>query len=190
MNPTQFGPNEDLSLSQDLPQDLRICRAEGVDAVFLPSDAVMYPGRESGTYSTYVVEERLSSGMEEGPPTHFRGVTTVVAQLLIPSCRTWRFWGQGLATGSGNPSNDSRPYFPDSNRGCTHPPGTRRTRDGFPQCVTLDPEQRARATVLSRALKECRRRVARRRIPAAQLPGEIGAMISACPAARLDYVGF
>ncbi|MFO1461957.1 MAG: pantoate--beta-alanine ligase [Verrucomicrobiota bacterium] len=192
VNPTQFGPNEDLSrYPRDLPRDLRICRAEGVDAVFLPSDAVMYPGRESGTYSTYVVEERLSSGMEGGArPTHFRGVTTVVAKLfnsVLPDLAVFgaKDWQQAAVI---------RRMIADLNfpiRIEVAP--THREPDGLAMSsrnVYLDPEQRAQATVLSRALKECRRRVARRRIPAAQLRSEIGAMISACPAARLDYVEF
>src|SRR5689334_965546 len=77
VNPTQFGPTEDLSrYPRDLPRDLSLCRNEGVDAVFAPSNHEMYPAG----FSTYVVEEKLSSGMEGASrPAHFRGVTTVVA---------------------------------------------------------------------------------------------------------------
>ena len=54
VNPTQFGPTEDLSrYPRDLPSDLGLCRGQGGDAVFLPTDAVMYPGREQGPYWTY-----------------------------------------------------------------------------------------------------------------------------------------
>lgn len=84
VNPTQFGPKEDLSrYPRDLKRDLRLCRAEGVDIVFAPSNAEMYPGKAKGEYSTYVVEEQLSQGMEGASrPGHFRGVTTVVAKLF------------------------------------------------------------------------------------------------------------
>ncbi len=89
VNPTQFGPAEDLArYPRDLPGDLRLCRTAGVDVVFCPADAAMYPGRDAGRYSTYVVEEALGRGLEGGArPTHFRGVTTIVAKLDRKSTR-------------------------------------------------------------------------------------------------------
>jgi pantoate--beta-alanine ligase len=80
VNPTQFGPNEDLAkYPRDLNRDRGLCRAAGTDVLFIPGDRAMY---EAG-HSTYVVEERLSRSMEgESRPTHFRGVTTVVAKLF------------------------------------------------------------------------------------------------------------
>src|SRR5262245_1657272 len=60
VNPTQFGPKEDFSrYPRDLKRDLQLCRAEGADVVFAPSDAEIYPGRSAGRFSTYVVEENL-----------------------------------------------------------------------------------------------------------------------------------
>jgi len=84
VNPTQFAPTEDLSAyPRDLERDKALCRKAGVDVLFFPADAEMYPGRDTGGYSTYVIEEKLSQGMEGGSrPTHFRGVTTVVAKLF------------------------------------------------------------------------------------------------------------
>ena len=84
VNPTQFGPREDLSkYPRDLAEDTRKCRAEGVDVLFAPSDEEMYPRDGRGQFSTYVTEEILSRGMEGASrPTHFRGVATVVAKLL------------------------------------------------------------------------------------------------------------
>jgi pantoate--beta-alanine ligase len=84
VNPTQFAPTEDLAnYPRDLQRDLKLCREAGVDAVFTPGDAEMYAGRAAGNYSTYVVEENLSLPMEGVTrPTHFRGVTTVVAKLF------------------------------------------------------------------------------------------------------------
>src|ERR1700744_4470045 len=84
VNPTQFAPTEDLSkYPRDLKRDLKLCREAGVDVVFTPDDAQMYPGKAEGNYSTYVLEETLSQGMEGGSrPTHFRGVTSVVAKLF------------------------------------------------------------------------------------------------------------
>ena len=84
VNPTQFGPNEDFSrYPRDLKRDLEMCRRAGVDVVFAPSDGEMYPGRRAAEFSTYVVEESLSRGMEGASrPGHFRGVTTIVAKLF------------------------------------------------------------------------------------------------------------
>jgi pantoate--beta-alanine ligase len=84
INPTQFGPKEDLSrYPRDFQQDIRLCRAEGVDVVFAPTNEQMYPAIRGGLFSTFVVEEALSGGMEGvSRPGHFRGVTTVVAKLF------------------------------------------------------------------------------------------------------------
>jgi pantoate--beta-alanine ligase len=89
VNPTQFVPTEDLAkYPRDLRRDLKLLRELNVDAVFTPSDGEMYPdfgsteSRPTG-FSTYVVEGKLSQSMEGASrPTHFRGVTTVVAKLF------------------------------------------------------------------------------------------------------------
>ena len=84
VNPTQFGPAEDFSrYPRDLARDLALCREAGVDCVFTPSDREMYPPDGEGRFSTFVVEEVLSKGLEgKSRPTHFRGVTTIVAKLF------------------------------------------------------------------------------------------------------------
>src|SRR5258706_645978 len=84
VNPTQFGPEEDFSrYPRDLARDARMCRAEGVDVLFAPGDEQMYPLDDGGRFSTFVVEANLSRGMEGASrPSHFRGVTTVVAKLF------------------------------------------------------------------------------------------------------------
>jgi pantoate--beta-alanine ligase len=94
VNPTQFGPKEDLSrYPRDLKRDLQLLREEGTDVMFVPSNEEMYPGRAkpargdarptSVGFSTYVVEEELSKSMEGASrPGHFRGVATVVAKLF------------------------------------------------------------------------------------------------------------
>jgi pantoate--beta-alanine ligase len=80
VNPTQFGPNEDLAkYPRDLPRDLALLEAAGVDLVWTPTPEVMYP---SG-FQTWVEVQGLTKGLEgEVRPTHFRGVTTVVAKLF------------------------------------------------------------------------------------------------------------
>src|SRR5207244_940781 len=56
VNPTQFGPTEDFArYPRDLARDFQLCRKEGVDVVFSPSDQQMYPAASARTFSTYVV---------------------------------------------------------------------------------------------------------------------------------------
>ena len=80
VNPTQFGPAEDLEkYPRDLDGDLKKAQDEEVNGVFLPTDQVMYPRG----YKTYVTVEDLDKplcGITR--PTHFRGVATVVAKLF------------------------------------------------------------------------------------------------------------
>src|SRR5438309_6058938 len=84
VNPTQFAPAEDLAhYPRDLPRDKKLCRDAGVDVLFVPNDRQMYPAGKGADFSTFVVEEDLSRGMEGASrPTHFRGLTTVVAKLF------------------------------------------------------------------------------------------------------------
>jgi pantoate--beta-alanine ligase len=98
VNPTQFGPKEDFSkYPRDLKRDLKLCRDAGVDVVFTPTDREMYPAKirsrrcesvgdprfDKRGYGTCVVEKSLSQTMEGAArPTHFNGVTTVVAKLF------------------------------------------------------------------------------------------------------------
>jgi pantoate--beta-alanine ligase len=80
VNPTQFGPSEDLSkYPRELEADLAKCEAAGADLVFAPANDQIYPRG----YSTYITEEFIAKPLEGvSRPTHFRGVTTVVAKLF------------------------------------------------------------------------------------------------------------
>jgi len=80
VNPTQFGPSEDFSkYPRPIEADLAACEAAGVDYVFNPSPEDVYPKG----YSTYVLEEHIAKPLEGASrPSHFRGVTTVVAKLF------------------------------------------------------------------------------------------------------------
>jgi len=81
VNPTQFGPNEDLSrYPRDLEGDLAKCAAAGIDRVLAPADPalVYHPAHE-----TWVTVEKVSQGLcGASRPGHFRGVATVVTKLF------------------------------------------------------------------------------------------------------------
>jgi pantoate--beta-alanine ligase len=80
VNPTQFGPSEDLSrYPRDFAGDLAKCARAGVDVVFHPEAAEVYPPG----HQTSVEVGELSKGLcGERRPGHFRGVATVVTQLF------------------------------------------------------------------------------------------------------------
>ncbi|RKX38892.1 MAG: pantoate--beta-alanine ligase, partial [Verrucomicrobia bacterium] len=80
VNPTQFGPNEDLdAYPRDFGRDEALCKEEGVDIVFYPNAENMY----AADASVWVDEESLSGTLcGASRPGHFRGVCTVVAKLF------------------------------------------------------------------------------------------------------------
>ena len=80
VNPTQFGPSEDLSTyPRDMEGDLAKLEAEGVDLVFAPDASVMYPRGFDTTVDVGGIAHRLEG---EHRPGHFQGVATVVCKLL------------------------------------------------------------------------------------------------------------
>lgn len=82
VNPTQFGPHEDLDrYPRDFARDEAIAREAGVDLVFYPTAATIYPP----DYATFVSVEGTLTEVLEGAcrPGHFRGVATVVAKLFV-----------------------------------------------------------------------------------------------------------
>jgi pantoate--beta-alanine ligase len=80
VNPAQFGPNEDLArYPRPLEDDLDLCAKEGVDLVFTPEPATVYPP----DFRTYVEVHGLQEVLEGASrPGHFRGVATVVLKLF------------------------------------------------------------------------------------------------------------
>ena len=192
VNPTQFGPQEDLSrYPRDFKRDCRLCRAAGVDVVFAPRDAEMYPGKAEGRFSTYVVEEQLSRPMEGAArPTHFRGVATVVAKLFnlvqpdfaVFGAKDW----QQAAIVSRMVADLNFPL-----KIVVAP--TVREADGLALSSRnryLDPAQRAQATILHRAIERARAAVRREPKPAAKLKAELKKFLATAPLARLDYLEF
>ncbi len=80
VNPTQFAPSEDFNkYPRELEADVAKCESAGADYVFAPPPDEVYPKG----YSTYITEERVAKPLEGvSRPSHFRGVTTVVAKLF------------------------------------------------------------------------------------------------------------
>ncbi len=80
LNPTQFGPNEDLdAYPQSLDADLQACEARQADVVFIPTKETIYPKG----FSTYVNEESYATGLcGVSRPLFYRGVATVVTILF------------------------------------------------------------------------------------------------------------
>lgn len=194
VNPTQFGPQEDLKkYPRDLAWDQELCRAAGVDAVFVPGDAEMYPAGDADGFSTWVSEERLSREMEgRSRPTHFRGVTTVVAKLfnlVLPDVAVFgaKDWQQAAIV---------RRMTRDLNfpvRIIIAP--TRREPDGLAMSSRnkyLVGDLRGQAVALWQAVRNARAavRVAKRSVAAARLKTELKHLIEQQPDARVDYIQF
>jgi len=80
VNPLQFGPAEDLATyPRDLDADLAACEASGVDLVFTPDEAEMWPRQPLVRLCVGALAERLEGALRPG---HLDGVATVVAKLL------------------------------------------------------------------------------------------------------------
>lgn len=92
VNPTQFGPSEDLAAyPRDLSRDLLLLDREGVDLVWTPDQDVIYP---TG-YQTWVSVDHLTARLEgQMRPGHFRGVTTVVTKLFNAVQPNRAYFGQ------------------------------------------------------------------------------------------------
>ncbi len=194
VNPTQFAPSEDLSrYPRDLARDKRLCREAGADAIFFPADAEMYPGKAAGHYSTYVVEENLSRAMEgESRPTHFRGVTTIVAKLfniVMPEIAVFGAKDFQQAAVIQRMVRDLN--FPV--KVIVAP--TVREPDGLAMSSRnkyLDGSRRTQATVLWQAIQYAKGKVsaAKRPMAAEMLGTEIKNLIARQPDARVDYIQF
>ncbi|MEA2102313.1 MAG: pantoate--beta-alanine ligase [Thermodesulfobacteriota bacterium] len=80
VNPAQFGENEDLDqYPRDLQRDMELAESVGVECIFFPDNAMMYPKG----YSTYIQVEGISHILcGQSRPIHFRGVATIVAKLF------------------------------------------------------------------------------------------------------------
>jgi pantoate--beta-alanine ligase len=187
-----------------LKRDLKLLRELNVDAVFTPTDAEMYPrwgeaadeparedARPTGL-STYVVEEKLSRTMEGASrPTHFRGVTTVVAKLFNIVLPDVAVFGQK----DFQQAAVIKRMVADLNfplKIIVAP--TLRERDGLAMSSRnkyLTGDLRPQATILWRAIQTAQAAVKKSKsISAAKLKADLKKLIESEPGAKLDYVEF
>jgi pantoate--beta-alanine ligase len=186
VNPTQFGPSEDLAkYPRDLEGDRRLCEQAGAHLIFNPSEAEMY----AGDHSTWVEVEGLTAGLcGRSRPGHFRGVCTVVAKLFA-ICEPHRaYFGEKDAQQLAVIKRMAR----DLNlRVEIVPCPIVREPDGLAMSsrnVRLTPEQRAQAPVLFRALAAARDLVAEGERKVAALDGAIRSVLAEAALGEIDYV--
>jgi pantoate--beta-alanine ligase len=185
LNPTQFGPNEDLSrYPRPLEADLEKLREAEVDGLFLPDAAEIYPKG----FSTYVEVEGLSRRLEgKSRPGHFRGVATVVMKLFETVEPHFAYFGRKDA----QQVRIIEQMVKDLNldveiRVC---PIVRET-DGLAlssRNAYLGADERKAATVLYRALGAARREIAAGARDSLELEGAMRKEFESEPLATVDY---
>ncbi|MBK8434992.1 MAG: pantoate--beta-alanine ligase [Austwickia sp.] len=186
VNPTQFGPTEDLSTyPRDLDGDLAVLEEAGCDVAWLPEVADIYPPG----FSTFVDVEGVTTVLEGARrPGHFRGVATVVAILLNVVRPTRAYFGQKDA----QQTVVLRRMIEDLALGVDMVVApTVREPDGLAMSSRnsyLDPAQRAAAVVLHRALQATRTAYAGGERDADRLRTAMTEVIAGEPLAEPDYV--
>ncbi len=186
VNPTQFGPGEDLEdYPRDREKDCAYCESLDADLVFAPEPEEMYPDGFSTYVDMSVLTEELC-GLSR--PTHFRGVCTVLSKLFHIVAPDRAYFGekdaQQLAV--------VRHMVEDLNMdleivGCP----IVREADGLAMSSRnsyLSPEEREAALVLSKAVALGKKMVAEGERDAVKLTDEMKALIETEPLARIDYV--
>jgi len=185
VNPTQFGPNEDLAkYPRSFERDCELLEKEGVEWLFAPSVEEMYP---SGAV-TWVLVEELSNKLDgRSRPGHFRGVTTVVSKLFHIVEPDLAFFGQKDAAQAAI----IRRMVLDLNLPVEiavcpivrEPDGlAMSSRNAY-----LDAEQRQKALVLHRSLMQVQELIERGETSAHILASEGRNDFNAEPSVRLDY---
>jgi pantoate--beta-alanine ligase len=185
VNPTQFGPNEDLTrYPRTWEEDLGLCTQEKVDLIFTPAPAVMYPAG----FRTRVEVTELQDGLcGASRPGHFRGVATVVLKLFNIVQPDTAYFGQKDA----QQARIIRQLVHDLNvpvqlRFCP----IVRAPDGLALSSRnkyLDAGQRRRAVVLHEALEQARRQIERGERDAATIHQGLAARVRETPGSALDY---
>jgi len=186
VNPTQFGPREDLaSYPRDMERDLALLEKEKADIVFAPSATGMYSTRFDSWVEVGEVSHRLEGASR---PTHFRGVTTVCAKLFNIVEPTRAYFGQKDA----QQALVIRKMVSDLNMNLeivTLP--TVREPDGLAMSsrnVYLKPEERKAATVLYQSLTLAQQMWSRGEKNAGRIRQEMISLIKKQPLAEIDYV--
>lgn len=186
VNPTQFGPNEDLAqYPRDFERDRRLGEAEGVDVIFAPAADAMYPAGST----VYVAEQDLAQGLCGAfRPGHFRGVLTVVAKLFNLILPDVAVFGQKDA----QQLRLIQQMAADLNFPLTIVAGPIiREPDGLAlssRNTYLTASQRRDALCLSNALKLARRLYRQGTRKAAVLEKAMRDMIQSLPSTRIDYI--
>ncbi|HSL45080.1 MAG TPA: pantoate--beta-alanine ligase [Anaerolineales bacterium] len=186
VNPTQFGPREDLSrYPRDLDRDLSLLEPLGVDLVWMPTAESMYPDG----YQTWVELEAITHPLEGAMrPGHFRGVTTVVAKLFNAIQPHRAYFGQKDAQQAAVIRQMTRDLnFPIEVVICP----IVREPDGLAMSsrnVYLDPQQRRAATVLYRSLSAARAAYENGEREAEKLRQVMKDVLAAEPLAEVQYI--
>ena len=188
VNPTQFGPNEDLkSYPKDANRDKLMAESVGVDAIFAPTTEEMYPEG----YQTWVEVEKLSNGLcGAGRPGHFKGVTTVVTKLFMIVMPDRAYFGQKDA----QQLRVIRRMVRDLNIPLEIKPiPIVREPDGLAMSsrnVYLTPPERKAALVLSRGLAVVEKMALSGEREVAQLRQKMLEILQAEPMAETEYLQF
>jgi pantoate--beta-alanine ligase len=186
VNPTQFNDPADLArYPRTLESDLAACRAAGVDVVFAPTAEAMYP---EGAQTSVEVADLARPLCGATRPGHFRGVTTVVAKLLLAAKPHFAIFGQKDYQQLAVIRRMARDLLLDVE---IVGAATVREADGVAlssRNQNLDVEARAQAVVLVRALDAAEAAVAAGERGGAALRHRVEAEIAKAPRAAVDYV--
>lgn len=187
VNPTQFGPSEDLATyPRDLARDASLCEGVGVDLIFAPDVEEMYPAG----YSTYVdcegsITKQLCGASR---PSHFKGVTSVVSKLFNIVMPDVAFFGQKDAQQVAVIEKMVRELnFDIVIKACP----IVRESDGLAMSSRnsyLNVEERQAALVLSQALNHAKKRMESGIASTRTLVDDMRQIIETSPYATIDYV--
>jgi pantoate--beta-alanine ligase len=186
INPTQFGPNEDLSkYPRDLDRDLSLIEPLGTDLVWMPTAEIMYPQG----YQTWVEVETMTRPLEGAHrPGHFKGVTTIVAKLFNGVQPHKAYFGQKDAQQVAVIRQMTQDLnFPIEIVVCP----IIREPDGLAMSsrnIYLDPEQRKAAIVLYRSLSAAKDVYDKGERDAEKLRQIMKDVIASEPRAHMQYV--
>jgi len=186
VNPTQFGPNEDLArYPRDLERDVAMLSKEGVDLVFAPEANEIYPAGAR----TFVEVEGLSDRLEGASrPGHFRGVATVVTKLFEIVRPEVAVFGQKDAQQALVIRRMVRDLMIDVEVVVAP---TKRDEDGVAlssRNVYLSADERRAAGAIPRALAAARRALAQGERDPERIVAAARAVLDAEPLLRLDYL--